>query len=120
MFIQRIKANCFSRVCVCVHDSQRPPEMLSVARVQQKAQSQWGAPLGASGGESLLFQQMEEISTNVFFLSSPELAGAARSGECDQPLCLSALSGEICGVTQVNRGQSAVWKNHYTEPDIFG
>lgn len=46
---------------------------------------------------------MEQISRNVFFLSSPELAGAARSGECDQPLCLSVLSGEICGVTWANR-----------------
>lgn len=58
-----------------------------------------GATLGVSVRESLPFQQMEQISGNVFLLSSPELAGAARSGECDQPLCLSVLSGEICGVT---------------------
>lgn len=57
------------------------------------------ATLGVSVEESFLFQQMEQISRNVLFLSSPELAGAARSGECDQPLCLSVLSGEICGVT---------------------
>lgn len=62
-----------------------------------------GATLRASVGESLLFQQMEQISGNVFFLSSPELAGAARSGECDQPLCLSVLSGEISGMTRANR-----------------
>lgn len=64
-----------------------------------KGSKSMGATLGASVGESLLFQQMEQISRNVRLLSSPELAGAARSGECDQPLCLSVLSGEICGVT---------------------
>lgn len=56
------------------------------------------ATQGGTVSKSLLFQQMEQISGNVFLLSSTELAGAARSGERDQPLCLDVLSGEICGV----------------------
>lgn len=56
--------------------------------------------MGVSAAEALLFQRVEQISRNAFLPSSPQLAGAARSGECDQPLCLSVLSGEICGVTR--------------------
>lgn len=66
---------------------------------ETKGSKSMGATLAPSVGESLLFQQMEVISRNVSLLSSLQLAGAARSGECDQLVCLSVLSDEICAVT---------------------
>lgn len=94
--------------------------MLSVAWGKTKGSKATGATTpGERVGESLLFHQIKEISGSALFLAAHELAAAARSGECDQPLCLSVLSGGICGVTWANRGQSTVWKNHYTEPDIL-
>lgn len=101
MFIQFIKANCIWRVCV--HDSSSPWWDAVHGLSKTKGSKSVGATLGVTAGEPPLFQQMEQISRNVFLLSSPEFAGAARSGECDQPLCLSVLSGEICGVTWVNQ-----------------
>lgn len=92
-------ANCICRLCV--HDFSNPWDAIH-GLSKTKGSKSMGATLGVSVRESLPFQQMEQISGNVFLLSSPELAGAARSGECDQPLCLSVLSGEICGVTWAN------------------
>lgn len=56
----------------------------------------------------------------------PSLAGAARSDECDQWVCLSALSGEICRATWANRTSQLVdkkkekRKKHFTLADILG
>lgn len=66
-----------------------------------------------------LVRHTEQIRGNVFFLSSPELAGAARSGECDQPVCLSALSGEIRGVTRANRGPARLSGKIITQSRTF-
>lgn len=99
MFIQFVKTNC---ICgLCVHNFSNPWDAIC-GLSKTKGSKSMAATLGVSAGESFLFQQMEEISRNVYFLSSFELATAARSGECDQPLCLSVLSGEICGVTWAN------------------
>lgn len=95
-FLLFITTNCIWRACA--HDSSNSWDAIR-GLSETKGSKSMGATPGTSVGESLLFQQMEQISRNVFFPSSPELAGAARSGECDQPLCLSVLSGEICGVT---------------------
>lgn len=82
--------------------------MLSAARVKQKAQSQ-SAPRREEARESCFSpRQMEQISGNVVFLSPPELAGAARSGERAQPVCLRTLSGKNLQSDVSEPGQSAV------------
>lgn len=79
--------------------------MLSRPRVRQKAQSGRGwARVRVHRRISSLSVQTAEISQNVLrLLFLPKLAATARSAECDQPLCLSALSAPIWGVTWAER-----------------
>lgn len=101
VFIQFIMANCIWRFCV--HDSSSPRDAIRGLGKKNKRFKVNGSHTGGECWRIFLFQRIEQISGNVFFLSFPKLAGAARSGECDQPVCLSVLSGEICGVTWARR-----------------
>lgn len=87
-------------VCqVCLHHGSHPSDPVRIEKkmIRSQLQPQWD-------WESLCVNETDKQKR--FFFSPLELAAAAaaaRSGESDQPLCLSVLSGKICGVTWTNR-----------------
>lgn len=82
----------------------RHTPLLSRPRVRQKAQSRERVRRRIFFPFSKKKKKTGEIRQSGFPRSFlPELAATARSGECDQPLCLSTLSGGISAVTCAER-----------------
>ena len=116
VFIQFITTNCIWRAWA--HDLSNLWDAIR-GPSKTKASKSTGATLEVSAGESLLFQQMEQISGNAVFLSPLRVSWCSKvrwmwSAGVSKRIIRWNLSSDVS-----EPGQSAVWKNHYTQADIL-
>lgn len=115
-FILFIKRNCIWGVCV--HDCSNLWDAICGSS-KTKGSKSMAATLGVSAGESLLFLANGKDKQKRFL---PLLCWVSRcskvrwmwSATVSKRIIRWNLWGDVS-----KPGQSAVWKNHYTEPDIL-
>lgn len=116
VFIQFIMANCIWRFCV--HDSSSPRDAIRGLGKKNKRFKVNGSHTGGECWRIFLFQRIEQISGNVFFLFS-QVSWCSKvrwmwSASVSKRIIRWNLWSDVSAP-----GHSAVWKNHYTEPDIL-